>query len=224
MVPVTTETTETQDSRAEIPRLARRLAQLHSLVEVSALIGSSLDLSEVLNGVMQKAKAVMEAEAASILLFNERTNKLEFEVAVGEGAPGATLETLRKTIALDLGQGIAGAVALSRQPELIADVPSDPRFYKNADKITGFITRSMLAAPMIVRDKLVGVAEVLNPRHGGRFTPEDLELFSTYCRQAAVAIENARLHTVELERLREQQQLEFAAMVQQSFLPQRCPV
>ena len=191
-------------------------------MEVSVLIGSSLDLTEVLNGVMQKAQDVMDAEAASIMLLNDQTNKLEFEVALGEA--DITLETLKKRVALDLGQGIAGAVALTRVPELIPDAAADPRFFRGADKITGFKTRSLLAAPLVARDKLIGVAEVLNPRAGGQFTPEDLELFATYCRQVAVAIENARLHLVLLERQREQQQLEFAALVQQSFLPQKCPV
>ncbi len=216
-------TTDTHDGRAEIARLERRLQQLSSLMEVSVLIGSSLDLTEVLNSVMQKAQAVMDAEASCILLLNERTKKLEFEVALGD-ADAVTLTTLKQKITLDLGQGIAGAVALSRVPELVADAAADPRFFRDADKTTGFTTRSLLAAPLVVRDKLIGVAEVLNPRGGRRFTREDLELFAAYCRQVAVAIENARLHKVVLERQREQQQLEFAALVQQSFLPQRCPV
>jgi sigma-B regulation protein RsbU (phosphoserine phosphatase) len=215
-------TTDLQESRAQIAHLKRRLQQLSSLMEVSVLVGSSLDLDEVLNAVMQKAKDVMDAEAASILLLNERTNKLEFEVALG-GADNA-LETLKKKITLDLGQGIAGAVALSRVPELIEDATADPRLFRDADKSTGFVTRSLLAAPLVAHDKLVGVAEVLNPRAGRHFTREDLELFAAYCRQVAVAIDNARLHKMLLQRQREQQQLEFAALVQQSFLPQRCPV
>jgi len=215
-------TTDIRDPRAEIARLERRLQQLASLMEVSVLIGSSLDLTEVLNQVMEKAKEVMNAETASILLWNERTRKLEFEVAVGEGP--VTLQTLREKITLDLGQGIAGAVALTRAPELIADAAADPRFFRDADKATGFTTRSMLVAPLVVYNKLIGVAEVINPLGGGRFSPQELDLFATYCRQVAVAIENARLHAALLERQREQQQLEFAALVQQSFLPQRCPV
>ena len=214
--------TGSQGGHAERAQLERRLQQLSSLMELSVLIGSSLDLTEVLNSVMQKAKDVMDAEAASILLFNERTNKLEFEVALGEA--DITLETLKQKITLELGQGIAGAVALSRVPELVADCAADPRFYRDADKVTGFTTRSLLAAPLVVHDKLIGVAEVLNPRGGRRFTPEDLDLFAAYCRQVAVAIENARLHKAVLDRQREEQQLEFASLVQQSFLPQRCPV
>ena len=213
---------DTQDPGAEIARLKRRLGQLASLMEVSVLIGSSLELTQVLNQVMEKAKAVMNAEVASILLWNERTNKLEFEVAVGES--NLPVETLRKKIVLDLGQGIAGAVAVSRVPELIPDAWEDPRFYREADQATGFRTRAMLAAPLVVRDRLIGVAEVINRRGGGAFTAEELDLFATYCRQAAVAVQNARLHTVLLERQRAQQELEFAALVQQSFLPEHCPV
>ena len=213
---------DTQDPGAEIARLKRRLGQLASLMEVSVLIGSSLELTQVLNQVMEKAKAVMNAEVASILLWNERTNKLEFEVAVGES--NLPLETLQKKIVLDLGQGIAGAVAVSQVPELIPDAWEDSRFYRDADMTTGFKTRDMLVAPLVVRDKLIGVAEVINRRGGGSFTAEDLDLFATYCRQAAVAVQNARLHAVLLERQREQQQLEFAAMVQQSFLPEHCPI
>ncbi|HEY7677384.1 MAG TPA: GAF domain-containing protein, partial [Candidatus Methylomirabilis sp.] len=173
-MPVVTKKREEQETRAQVARLERRLRQLGSLMEVSVLIGSSLDLTEVLNSVMQKAQDVMDAEASCVMLLNERTNKLEFEVALGEA--DSTLETLKKTVTLDLGQGIAGAVAVTRTPELVADVAADARFFRDADKITGFTTRSLLAAPLIVRDKLIGVAEVLNPRGGGRFTPEDLEL------------------------------------------------
>lgn len=215
-------TAETDDRRAAIAYLERRLQHLESLMEVSALVGSSLDLNEVLSLVMQKAQVVMDAEASSILLFNQQTGKLEFEVAVGEGK--LTVDELRRTVQLDLGQGIAGAVALSRVPELVPDAAADPRFFRQAEKLTGFAIRSLMAAPLVARDKLVGVAEVLNPRGGGRFTPEDLEVFAAYCRQVAVAIDNARLHKALLEHQREQQQLEFAAAVQQSFLPQRCPV
>ena len=213
---------DAQDPGAEIARLKGRLGQLASLMEVSVLIGSSLELTQVLNQVMEKAKAVMNAEVASILLWNECTNKLEFEVAVGES--NLPVEILRTKIELDLGQGIAGAVAVSRVPELIPDAWEDPRFYRDADKATGFRTRTMLAAPLVVRDRLIGVAEVINRQGGGSFTAEELDLFATYCRQAAVAVQNARLHTVLLERQRAQQELEFAAMVQQSFLPEHCPV
>jgi sigma-B regulation protein RsbU (phosphoserine phosphatase) len=214
-------TADPQDPHETIGRLERRLQQLASLMEVSRLVGSSLDLSEVLNRVMLKAQEVADAEASCILLMNERTGKLEVEVAIGGMA--VTLEELKKRVVLEPGQGIAGAVALSRAPELVPDVAADPRTFRAAEKVVGVTFRSLMVAPLIVHDKLVGVAEVFNPRGGGRFTPEDLDLFSTYCHQVAVAIENARLHRALVEREREKQQLELASLVQQSFLPKRLP-
>lgn len=100
---------------------------------------------------------------------------------------------------------------------------ADPRFFRQAQQLADITFRSLMVAPLTVHDRLVGVALVLNPRGGGRFTPEDLELFATYCHQVAVAVENARLHKADLERERETQQLELAAMVQQSFLPSHVP-
>ena len=91
-------------------------------------------------------------------------------------------------------------------------------------KVTLMVQVGIFPVPLVVRDRLIGVAEVINRRGGGAFTAEELDLFATYCRQAAVAVQNARLHTVLLERQRAQQELEFAALVQQSFLPEHCPV
>ena len=189
-------------------------------MEVSRLVGSSLDLAEVLNRVMEKARDVVDAEASCILLMNQRTGRLEIVVAQGAGIP---LEELKQKIALVPGQGIIGSVALSRTPELVHDAASDPRFFREAEKIVGVTFRSLMAAPLVARDKLVGVAAVVNPRGGHRFTSEDLDLFNTYCEQVAVAVENARLHETLLARERELQQMELAAKVQQSFLPGHLP-
>ena len=92
-------------------------------MEVSRLVGSSLDLAEVLNRVMEKARDVVDAEASCILLMNQRTGRLEIVVAQGAGIP---LEELKQKIALVPGQGIIGSVALSRTPELVHDAASDP--------------------------------------------------------------------------------------------------
>jgi len=76
---------------------------------------------------------------------------------------------------------------------------------------------------MMTQDRLVGVAEVMNLAQPERFGPDDTEIFAAFCQQVAVAIENARLHKVLVEREREKQQLEFASVVQQSFLPASFP-
>ncbi len=80
-----------------------------------------------------------------------------------------------------------------------------------------------MAAPLIVKDKTIGVAEVINPIDGKPFSNEDLDLFSTFCRQVAMAIENTRMHKLKMEQQRLQQELESAKIIQESFLPEILP-
>ncbi len=202
----------------ELARLNERVARLQSLIEVTAIISSVLDLEELLNLVMEKAQSVMRAEASSVLLLNESTGKLECEVALG-----AVSDQIKEKVSLDLGQGIGGWVAQTGEPLIVADVSMDPRFYAKSDEITGFKTRSILAAPLKVKEKVIGIAEVLNPVDGRAFTNEDLDLFITFSRQVALAIENAKIHRYLLEKQKLEQQLEAAYSIQQSFMPQTFP-
>lgn len=91
------------------------------------------------------------------------------------------------------------------------------------DEETGFKTRSILAVPLEVRHKIIGVAEVINPLAGREFSQEDLDLFSTFGRQVALAIENARLHRTSLEKQKIEEQLDAARIIQESFMPQTAP-
>lgn len=204
-------------SRDYIKGLEKKVSDLNTLIDVSAIISSTLDFNTLITLIMEKAKAVMNAEACSLLLYNRVTGKLEFEVALGENAD--TAEMLKKTITLDMGQGIAGWVAENRSPVLVEDVSKDSRFFKEADIKTGFITKSLLAVPLVGRGGLIGVAEVINPVGRAPFTEYDVEIFQTFCTQVSVAIENARFHKDALEKERLHQELELAAVVQKSFLP-----
>ncbi|MGH7496552.1 MAG: PP2C family protein-serine/threonine phosphatase [bacterium] len=203
----------------EITTLKTRVSNLSSLIEVSIIVNSTLDLDSVLSLVMEKAQAVMEAEASSVMLINEKTGMLEWEVALGEVG-----DQIKQKIQLRLGEGIAGWVAQNGQPLIVPDVSKDPRFSRRSDEETGFKTRSIIAAPLKVKNRIIGVAEVINPLHGRSFTQDELELFSTFCRQVALAIDNARMHRTLLEKQKLDQQLEAARTILDSFLPQRFPV
>jgi sigma-B regulation protein RsbU (phosphoserine phosphatase) len=207
-----------QDIRSEIEVLKTRVANLSSLIEVSIIVNSTLDLDSVLSLVMEKAQSVMDAEASSVMLINEKTGMLEWEVALGEVG-----QQVKEKIQLRVGEGIAGWVAQSGQPIIVPDVSQDPRFSKRSDEATGFKTHSILAAPLKVKDRIIGVAEVINPLHGKSFTEDDLDLFSTFSRQVALAIENARMHRAMLEKQKLDQQLESARTIQESFMPQAFP-
>jgi sigma-B regulation protein RsbU (phosphoserine phosphatase) len=198
--------------------IEQKVEDLKTLMEVSAIISSTLDFNDLMTIVMEKAKDVMDAEASSILLYNRKTNELEFEVALSNEA--STSDILKKKVTLNLGQGIGGWVAENLKPLIIKDVQSDNRFCSRADKKTGFTTRSIIAVPLSGRNGLLGVAEIMNPKKKVFFTDYDLNIFQALCRQVAIAIENSIFHKESIEREKIKQELELASALQKSFLPE----
>lgn len=158
---------------------------LELLLEVGRLLSSKLELGELLTSVLELSTKVVDAESASLLLLDEKTEELYFDVALGLGPDAAKVR-------LKLGQGIAGSVAKSRKPEIINAVRQDPRWSPAMDQQSGFVTRSILAVPMMIKGRLVGVLEAINKR-GGDFGEADRLAFEAFASQAAVAIDNARL-------------------------------
>lgn len=201
----------------EVRELRAKVDALSSLIDVSIIINSTLDLDKLMVMVMEKAQNVMKAEASSVMIINAEKNVLECPVALGEVG-----EKVKK-IELPMDKGIVGWVVTHGEPLNVPDAYDDPRFNPKVDEETGFRTRSILAAPLKVKDKTIGVAEVINRVDGKTFDEDDLELFSTFCRQVAMAIENARMHQLELEKQKMEQQLQVAKSIQQSFMPDAFP-
>jgi sigma-B regulation protein RsbU (phosphoserine phosphatase) len=197
--------------------MEKKMGGLKALIEVSAIISSTLDFNDLMALAMEKAKGFMNAEACSILLYNKETNKLEFDLALCREE--SVVDILKSKVSLNMGQGIAGWVAEHQTPLLIKDAKTDSRFYPDADQLTCFTTRSLIAVPLISRRGLIGVAEILNSKEKDFFSDDDLEIFETLCRQVAIAIENARFHKESVERERLRQELEIASVLQKSFLP-----
>lgn len=160
---------------------------LELLLEVGRLLSSKLEIGELLTSVLELSTKVVDAESASLLLLDEKSQELYFDVALGLGPQASAVR-------LKLGQGIAGSVAKSRKPEIINAVRQDPRWSPAMDAHSGFVTRSILAVPMTIKGHLVGVLEAINKR-GGDFSEADRLAFEAFASQAAVAIENARLFT-----------------------------
>lgn len=176
----------------QISKLERELAAERRarqiLVESSVRLNSLLNLPELLGAIIESVTGLLDAETSSLLLLDEETNELTFEVATGEA--GENLREMR----VPADQGIAGWVLARNEPTLIADVASDERFYGQIDRSSGFQTRSMVAVPLAIRDRPIGVIEVINKRGGAQFTARDQELALAFAAQAAVAIDNARLY------------------------------
>lgn len=158
---------------------------LELLMEAGQLLSSKLEVGELLTTVLGLSSRVVSAESASLLLLDEKTSELYFDVALGLGEEAAKVR-------LPLGQGIAGAVAKDRKPAIINDVRQDSRWSPKMDQESGFVTRSILAVPMLIKGRLIGVLEAINKK-GGEFSQVDLRIFQAFASQASVAIENARL-------------------------------
>jgi signal transduction histidine kinase len=195
-----------------------RALHLASLNEIGQAIASTLDLDCVLRTLLEHIRQVTDAEACSVALVEppsqpspvfdggEQGGCLVFRQAVGEVGPAVT------GLRLKLGQGIAGWVAAHRQPTLVPDVTSDPRFHSEVDRNTGFITRDLVCVPLIVRDTVTGVLELIN-KHTGKFNEDEVRLLESVATQAAVAIENARLFQETRRRLNEMAVVSNVALV-----------
>ncbi|MFH1185681.1 MAG: GAF domain-containing sensor histidine kinase [Chloroflexota bacterium] len=163
-----------------------RLDGYRRLIEIARDLASTLDLDVLLERIVRAAAEVTHSEAASILLYDNLTRQLYFQVATDLDEP-----TLRGKV-LPLDGSFAGWIVLNRKSVRIADVREDPRFFDNVDRVTGRPTKSLLGVPLITKNKVVGVLEALN-KQKGNFTEGDESIFSVLGAQAAVAIENARL-------------------------------
>lgn len=128
------------------------------LLEFSTIINSSLEIEEIRKKAALAIMGLVNCEAASLLLYDENSQELYFDVALGEKADKV------KTIRLKLGQGIAGWVAKNKEALIINDVQNDPRFFKGADEKSGFKTKSMLSLPVLIREKLLGVIQAINKK------------------------------------------------------------
>jgi PAS domain S-box-containing protein len=172
-----------ENQRAEEER-ERRSRELVMLNEIGRAVTSSLDLKEVLALLLDRARQALDAEACSVALLDDNGD-LVFHHAEGEGAEAVI------GLCLKSGQGIAGRVAQSGQSALVPDAHADPCFY--GEVAPGFTTRDMVCVPLVVRDEVIGVIELLNKRQG-TFGEDDVRVLESVATQAATAIENARLY------------------------------
>lgn len=165
----------------------RRAKEMIVLNEVARTLSSTLHLDEVLTRIIEQVEGLLNVEAGSLLLTDAETGDLVFQIALGAKADEV------KPFRVPKGQGIAGEVALTGKPLIVADVQKDKRHFKTLDQKVDFQTRNLLCVPLIFHEQTIGVLEVMNKRDGD-FTRYDLELLSSVASYAAVAIDNARLH------------------------------
>ncbi len=162
-----------------------RKKQLEALEEVSRAIVSDLYLEDILRLIVMVTAEVMDSSICSLLLLNEKENRLEIKATQSMSDAYLNKPTVR------MGEGIAGLVALENRPIQVRDVREDPR-YLNKEVAVREGLCSLLSVPMCVKGRVIGVLNCYTsePRE---FTPEDVSLLTAVANQAAVAIENTEL-------------------------------
>ncbi len=198
----------------KLEALERQVESLSKLVEINGIINSTLNINRLLSIIMEMIKDIMDTETSSLLLYDEDKDELVFKVALGEAG-----DELKEKYRVQMGQGIAGWVALNRKDVLANDVYNDPRFDSMYDKNTGFITRAILCAPLLFKGKLIGVIQAINPVNKTAFDENDMTLFRVFSNQAALAVQNAIFFQKAIEEERLDSELHAAKAVQESLTP-----
>lgn len=182
---------------------------LDLIAEMTADFARSRDIEESLRVGLQHIATRMEAEAASLFLMDE--GELVCRACFGP----TDVSGLR----LPHGAGIVWRSVLRNRPQLVKDAGADPDFAHMVDQATGFTTRSVLCAPMSVRDECVGAIELFNKKGGLSFDDDDRRILQALATSAALALINARQAAAMAEQEALQRELALAADIQRAMLP-----
>jgi signal transduction histidine kinase len=176
----------TEDLVDQIVALKNTLGQFARLIEISLILNTTQDQKEILDLILRTAAEVINCEAVSILLFDEKSKELFFAASTDTD----TGQLMR--IPVPLNDSIAGMVFSLNSPQVINNLPDDPRHYNLISEQLGIRHRSLVGVPMRLHDGVIGVLEGINKREG-IFTSADVDILSVIASQAAVAINNARM-------------------------------
>ncbi|MBC8331597.1 MAG: GAF domain-containing protein [Anaerolineae bacterium] len=161
------------------------LERFQKIISISRDLASTLDLDILLKRIICAAVELTGAEAASILLYDERMAQLNFQVATN-------FDPKMRGLEVPVESSIAGWIVTNRSPIIINDTQNDERHFGKISQAIGLTTQSLLGVPLIAKDKVSGVLEAIN-KQGGEFTDEDQESLMALGSHAAIAIENSRL-------------------------------
>jgi len=181
---------------AQTQRSAREFG---ALISATHVLSANLDLNTVLQQTLVQINTLLEAEDASVLLYDSVSDDLIF-AAVANSNTSAIL--FGQHVALDAG--IAGWVMQNKTSVIVENAQQDPRFYDEIDLLTEVTTRSLLAAPLVAKDRVIGVVEVIN-KVDGAFDTHDRELLEALASSAAIAIDNARLYQELIDQIQKLQ-------------------
>src|ERR671922_85219 len=178
-------------------RVDVRERHLRLLTETIAAVNSTLDLEEVLGLVARKVADVLDADACFVYLYDDRTDEL-----VLRATHGTSVEEMTRRLRMRPGEGITGTAAAERAPIMIAaQAHLDPRF-KLFPNLPEDEYESILAVPILAREKLAGALNVRTLRER-EFTEAEIELLAAIAGQVAQTIEHAKLYAEARRRVTE---------------------
>ena len=197
----------------EIKALSRetleKYKEINLLYIISAKMAKCLEPRDIAELVLSEAEKFIISTSSSLMLFNEKTGFLEIIAAHGQNLP--------EKCELKYGEGIAGNVFSSGHGDIFSDVQASPWFVNSQNKIS-----SLICVPLTVEDRTIGVINISSEKQVS-YSAEDYKLASALASQAAVSIENSRLHARQTEQKKIEHELEIARNIQQSLLPTSAP-
>ena len=149
----------------------------------AAVLPADAAFRELLQSIVDVARAIFGAKASSIFLLDDATDELVFEAVAGEGADELVGRRFPS------GTGVVGWVVASRQSLVLEDVGADPRFSREAAESTGYIPNGLMAVPLLHDEDVLGVLEVLDRPQRARFSLVEMDLLGLFAGQAAIALD-----------------------------------
>jgi len=166
---------------------ASSLQNLEKVWQITNLFHNARNIQETLDAALSQVMAVVNAESGTLWLVDADNEHLSPYIARGPKVSGLTTMKLKK------GEGMAGWVVENRLPQIVYDVASDPRWSSRFDQKTGYVTRSILCAPLITSNTTIGCLQLINKRDGQLFDDDDLHLCQDLATLAAIALEKQGL-------------------------------
>ena len=191
-----------------------QVERYQALLDAARCFGRAMDLPTLIDEILERAQSVMRAEACSILLPDAQTGELVIHSTKTKHAD------VLKTVRIPPDVGIAGTVFQSHRLLNIRDARHDPRHLAAVDQKTGFVTRAMIAIPLLEGTRCLGVMEVLNARDSDSFDEQDEEVFQGFGGLIVNALIRLEAQEREVELARSRRDLQLASEIQHSFLPQ----
>ncbi len=158
------------------------MSDLRAAVAAGAL-GSEESYRQLLQSIVDVARAIFGARASSVFLFDEEADELVFEAVAGEGADELVGQRFPSST------GIAGWVLVTRQPLVVDELDKDPRFAREAAESTGFVPKGLMAVPLLHEDEALGVLEVLDRPQKAAFSLAEMDVLGLFANQAAIALD-----------------------------------